>query len=84
MRIHTQADQPGWIVIADTWYPGWQAWVDGRRAPVLRADYLFRGVPVDAGEHELRLVYQPVSFWLGAAITLITAVLAGWVLLRER
>ena len=51
---------------------------------MLRADYLFRGVPVDAGEHELRLVYQPASFWLGAAITLITAILAGWVLLRKR
>ncbi|MBN1146803.1 MAG: YfhO family protein [Anaerolineales bacterium] len=70
--VRVSAPASGWLVLSDTWYPGWRAWVDGRATPVLRADYLFRAVPLEAGEHQVVFAYQPLSFWLGLALSLAT------------
>ena len=49
------APRDGLAVILDPFYPGWTATVDGKPAPILRADFAFQAVPVSAGTHELRL-----------------------------
>jgi hypothetical protein len=69
IEVRTQAGAPGFLLLADTWYPGWQAWVDGRPAPLLRANYLFRAVPLPAGEHMVAIGYRPAWFYLGAALS---------------
>jgi hypothetical protein len=51
----------GVLALHDTWYPGWIAEVDGVRAPILRADVLFRGVEVPAGERRVVFRYAPFS-----------------------
>ncbi len=78
--IQTEAEHPGWVLLADVWYPGWEARVDGAPAPVLRADYLFRAVEVPAGAHTVEFRYRPLSFWAGAAISLLTSLglAAAW------
>ncbi len=63
-RVRSAA--PGWLFVAETWYPGWRAWVDGRSVPLLRAEYLFRAVPLPAGAHEVTLRYAP-WWWPGVA-----------------
>ena len=63
----------GYLVIDDGWFPGWIATVDGRERPVLRADYLLRAVRLPPGHHLVRLVYAPLTYLLGATITLVTA-----------
>ena len=63
----------GYLVIDDGWFPGWTATVDGHQTPVLRADYLVRAVRLPPGRHLVRLVYAPLTFLLGATITLATA-----------
>jgi uncharacterized membrane protein YfhO len=63
----------GYLVIDDGWFPGWTATVDGRQTPVLRADYLLRAVHLPPGRHLVRLVYAPLTYLLGATITLATA-----------
>ncbi|MEZ4767358.1 MAG: YfhO family protein [Caldilineales bacterium] len=73
LRVHTE--QPGLLVLADTWYPGWVAAVDGAPAPVLRADTLFRGVPVPAGEHMVAMQFRPASLRAGLLVTAAAAVL---------
>jgi uncharacterized membrane protein YfhO len=57
--------------------------VDGESAPIYRADYLFRAVPVPEGEHDVAFVYRPLSFYLGSAITAAAGLVLG-VLLRLR
>jgi hypothetical protein len=74
VRVHTSADGDAWLVLSDTYYPGWTASVDGKPAGVLRGDVLFRVVPVPAGEHEIVLQFQPTSVKLGAIISLISLV----------
>ncbi len=54
------------------WLPGWTAYVDGERQEVVRANYTFRAVYVPQGSHSVRMVYAPVPWRVGAAITLAT------------
>ena len=66
---------PGrYLVLADTFYPGWQARIDGERAAILRANYAFRAVALDAGEHEVVFRYRPLSFIVGVACSGISLV----------
>jgi hypothetical protein len=67
--IDTSADRPGYLVLTDTFYPGWKVTVDGRRERILPANYLFRAVPVEAGRHRLTFSYDPASFKVGATLT---------------
>ncbi len=63
------ADAPALLVLSETHYPGWQATVDGQPAPILRADYVLRAVPVPAGDHTVELTFRPRSVTLGAIIS---------------
>jgi hypothetical protein len=82
-KVHSQA--AGYLVVADVWYPGWQAYVDGERAPLLRANYLFKAIPIPAGEHEVAVLYQPKAFNLGAAVSIAAIILLiGLVAIRIR
>ena len=53
----------------NNWDVGWSATVDGRPAPVLRADYFRQGVAVPAGHHEVRLVYRDPGIRLGLIVS---------------
>jgi len=66
----------GWVVLADAWYPGWRATVDGKRVRVWRADVDFRAVRVPGGDHEIRFHYVPT--WLPWARWLVAFGLLGW------
>lgn len=58
IRITTRGDG-GYLVVNDTLVPGWEATVDGQPVPFLRADYVFRAIPVPSGEHEVTMTYSP-------------------------
>jgi hypothetical protein len=70
VTVHALLDRPGYLVLADQYYPGWQVEVDGRTAPLLRVDYLLKGVALGTGEHVVRFVFRPRSFRIGAAVSL--------------
>ena len=86
-RVALQAEPlvPGYVVLADLCYPGWEAEVNGRPARIERARGLLRAVAVPAGPGAVRFRYRPVSFrlglWLaltsGLALILVT-VLQPW------
>jgi hypothetical protein len=71
VQVEADADAPALLVLNDADYPGWRAWVDGRPAPILAADHLFRGVLVPTGRHVVEFVYQPASFLWGLAVSLL-------------
>jgi hypothetical protein len=70
--------QAGWVVVSDTCYPGWAAFVDGQPAPLRCGDYAFWAVAAPAGEHTVIFQYQPRSFalglWLSVAAWLVWVV----------
>lgn len=90
VRIQVNAPSAGITVLADTDAPGWTAWIDGQRTPILRVNGLFRGVATPAGPHTIEMRYRPWSIYGGLATTLLTllALLAGgirgaWAALRS-
>jgi uncharacterized membrane protein YfhO len=74
--LQTSNQQPGFLVLSETYYRGWEAWIDGRRAPVERVNYALRGLAVPAGEHQIKFVFRSPSFRNGAAYSLLGALLA--------
>jgi hypothetical protein len=67
------AKTPGYMVLIDSYYPGWRAYVDGKRSEVLKANYAFRAVAVPAGKHQVEYRYQPRSFYAGLTLTMLAA-----------
>ena len=74
-EIDAQLDAPSWVVLSDTKWPGWRAYVDGRRVETHYANHAFIGIFVPTkGKHHLRVVFQPEAFTRGRNITFATLV----------
>lgn len=71
VRVTVDATAPSMVVIRNAWDRGWSATVDGRTVPVLRADYFLQGVPVPAGQHEIRLTYGDPTIAAGIALSCV-------------
>ncbi len=85
IRMRARAEGNGYLVLADAFAPGWRARVDGRRAPILKADGLFRAVALGPGEHEVLMTYEPTEVRVGLALSLAGALFGlGWGLLWGR
>ena len=81
VEVKTVSGSASLLVLSDLAYAGWEAEVDGRAAPILTADHALRAVFLPAGEHIVRFAYRPLSFTLGAIISLLSLVaiaLLGW------
>lgn len=72
--INAHMDRPGWLVLGDVNYPGWNVEVDGKAAPLYTAYYILRAVPLSAGTHSVRFYFLPGSVMIGGAISLLALV----------
>jgi uncharacterized membrane protein YfhO len=63
------------LVLADVYYPGWKAFVDGKAARIYRPNYVVRAVSVPRGRHLEEFRYEPLSCKIGAIISLAALVL---------
>ncbi len=75
VRITTEASRRALLVLADNYYPGWKATVDGAEVPVHLVDHTFRGVVVPEGDHEVDFVFHPSALYTGVVVTLVSAFL---------
>ncbi len=73
-RVVVQASSggAGLLVLNDTYYPGWKAYVDGQETEIYRANYLFRAVYLPPGDHTVEFVYRPTAVYVGLATSLLT------------
>lgn len=78
MRLVAELTAPGFLVLTDTYYPGWKADVGGQTLEVVPVNLGFRGVPLPAGRHEVLMTYSPPGLTMGL---IISAVSAAWILL---
>ena len=69
ITIRVQAEAKGWILLANTWFPGWNVYVDGIKKVNYQADYLFQAVPMDEGTHVVEWRYEPISFIIGGILS---------------
>ena len=72
LEVAVAVDRPGYLVLSDSYFPGWQARVNGSAARILPANYLVRAVAVPAGVSRVEFLYRPWAFRLGLWISLVT------------
>lgn len=63
--IYTDLANPGFLVLSDTYYPGWSVFVNGKEDKIYRVNYLLRGVYLQPGKHKIRFIYNPKNFKFG-------------------
>jgi hypothetical protein len=73
--LEADMQRAGFVVLSDTAWKGWRAWIDGRAVKVGRANAAFLSVYVPQGQHVVRVEYRPRSFETGAKITFSTLLL---------
>jgi len=84
VRIETNQNAEGMLVLLDTYFLGWRVEVDGQPEHIFRANYFYRAVKLGPGYHRIEFYYEPVGLKTGAAISgvafilLLLAVGATW------
>jgi hypothetical protein len=73
--VRTECSSEGLLVLRDSWYPSWLAFIDEKRAPILRINGCFRGVIVPAGEHMVRFVYHPILVYVAGGVSFAATLL---------
>jgi hypothetical protein len=86
LQLEVDTPSDGLLVLGEVFYPGWLSYVDGKPAPMLRADLALRAVPVPAGQHRVEMIYRPWTVPVGiiiSALTLGCVFAASWVLVKR-
>lgn len=71
IELSTESDFNGYLVVADQYYPGWHASLDGLDKPILRANYIQRAIALPTGKHKVVFSYKPESYRIGLLISSI-------------
>ncbi len=86
--LDVETAQDGFLVLADLYFPGWQAAIDGKKTEILPANGSQRAILIPSGKHLIQFVYKPSSFKIGFIITvvahLLTVLAAFGVIFRSR
>jgi hypothetical protein len=91
LKYQSHSSRPALAVFSEIYYPGWKATIDGKDAPVMRADYILRALEVPAGDHTIEFSFEPKPYVVGNKVTMASSWLAllillgciGWTLKRE-
>jgi hypothetical protein len=75
IELSLRASRVSLLVLSETYFPGWQAWIDEKPVAIHSVDIALRGVVVPAGAHRLRMEFRPVILPISLGISLATAIL---------
>ncbi len=79
--LNVPKTKPGILVLADTYYPGWEATIDGKPTEIVPVNIAFRGVELSEGEHKIEMTYSCSSLYTGAILSVI--LLFIWLILAK-
>lgn len=70
------AAAPQFAVLSEVYYPfGWNAYIDGKKADHVKADYFLRGISLPAGNHKLEFKFEPSSYYTGRTISFVVSII---------
>ena len=82
--VDASLGSPGFLVLSDSYYPGWKVYVDGKEEKLLKADFMLRAVQLSDGRHQIRFSYEPLSYIAGMALSVLGLVLVVTIPLLRR
>jgi hypothetical protein len=72
----SHASEEKLAVFSEIWYPkGWKCYIDGKESQYFRTDWTLRGLIVPAGDHEIKFIFRPVSYYTGNKVSLASSAL---------
>lgn len=86
ISVDAELNSPGFLIMSEINYPGWQAYVNGKMTPILTGNYLFRTVSLGPGKHHVRFVFSPVSFKAGTVVSFVSfiGIIVGLIILTRK
>ena len=81
-QAHAASD--GFLVMSDTFYPGWRAEVDGKSVTVVRANYALRGICLPAGDHEVVFRFEPGMLRVGIVLSVIGLLIVAAIIVKRQ
>jgi hypothetical protein len=84
IEVKTESQSEAFLVVLDTFYPGWKATIDSKPAKIYQTNYAFRGVLLPAGRHTVDFIYRPESLIYGAIISLISLLIMTFLFILSK
>ena len=86
--IKVKTPVAGNLIVSESYYPGWHAYIDGKEMLINEVDGIFRSVEISSGTHEIRFLYHPDLFYKGLKVSLFSLVvlieMIGYTLIVKR
>jgi len=83
VELKTKTQNGAYLLLTDTFYPGWKASVNGEEKEILRAFGVFRAVEVAPGESRIIMAYRPDSFKIGVIISVVSLAALIFIAIRK-
>ena len=81
MEFEVSLNKPGFLVLAENHYPSWKAFVAGKETKIYRANYTFQAIPLEKGNHLVKLSFVSKTYKIGKTSSLLTLLLMGIIFL---
>jgi len=76
ISIHTKLDRDAPLVSSNIFYPGWKVYIDGNESKINTVNFMFQGLIVPEGEHQLEFKFEPQSFYNGAYVSASASIIS--------
>jgi hypothetical protein len=78
IEVKVSSSSPAFLILSDTYYPGWEAKIDDKRTHIFQTNYVLRGVLIPSGTHLVKFEFKSMSFHIGAGISIASLALLGY------
>ena len=76
IEMKTSRKTDGFLVLSEIYYPaGWKATIDGNEVPIVKTNYVLRGLSIPAGNHTITLTFNPTTYTVSTTVTWIATIL---------
>ncbi len=84
IELETSTENEAFLVILDSYYPGWKAYIENKEIEIIEANYIFKALKIPAGSHKIKLTFDPNNFKAGIAVSLITLLILIFFIIRVK
>ncbi|THU39695.1 hypothetical protein FAM09_14460 [Niastella caeni] len=76
ITYRSNAASPRFAVFSEIFYEkGWKAYIDNKEVPIVRTNYVLRGLAVPAGQHSIRFLFRPASYYTGVKVAKVAGII---------